>query len=508
MVAGANDQVEFVAYSAQTISGRLREVHNEHELATCLAEASANGWTVTIRAGAMAFDTHALNDGVVIQLRGFDEIIEFSGDRITVGANTPWEKIVEATRARGYLPYVLVSTEFATAGGTASADCLSRFSPSCGKEGNHVLGLRVMKVDGTILTCSREENGEVFRGAISGFGLLGVILSVTYRLLRVPHKKIIVKTDFTRFQGLRDLATTLVEAIDDHQRKLARPKGALAYREALGALDVGEVVAISGVVYMNARRDGFVMRSSYQEGDGVALEPSPFHQPKSLTHRSLQVLALFESTRKIGYWYVMNVYLPMGRLKQATDDLGGFTFFQGGNDAVRRAGRSLGLPMGIIQQTFIVPRDAEGPTATALRLGEFLEHAEAVFQKHGVSPPLIDVLYVPDDAEEGFPLSSNDGLSGYAVTVTFERPFSAKFPHEAAAFAELAEEAARRGGRVHLVKNVFASPATMERMYARGVERMRALKRDHDPAWRLCSDFVKRVLPSLAQRDGARGSEP
>ena len=290
MVSGADKRVEFVAYSAQTVSGRLREVYTEAELLACVQEAQAAGWTVTFRGGGMAFDTHALNDGMVIQLRGFDEIGDVVDGTITVGANARWDAILEKTCASGHLPYVLVSTEYATVGGTISADSLSRFSPSCGKEGNHVERLRFMKVDGTVLECSRETNGDVFRGAISGVGLLGVVLSVTYRLLRVPHARTVVQTDFERFRGLRSLADRLVAAVDEHHATLLRPDGAAPSRDALGAVQVHEAVALSGVVYMNAPRDGFVMRSSYVEGAGRPLDPSPFHQPKSFTQRLLQVL--------------------------------------------------------------------------------------------------------------------------------------------------------------------------------------------------------------------------
>ncbi len=508
MVSGADKRVEFVAYSAQTVSGRLREVYTEAELLACVQEAQAAGWTVTFRGGGMAFDTHALNDGMVIQLRGFDEIGDVVDGTITVGANARWDAILEKTCASGHLPYVLVSTEYATVGGTISADSLSRFSPSCGKEGNHVERLRFMKVDGTVLECSREENSEVFRGAVNGFGLLGAVLSVTYRLMPAPFAKVVVKTDFDRFRGLRSLATKLVTAVDEHHAELRRPEGVPASRKALGDVPVGDARAISAVVYMNAQRDGFVMRSSYIEGKDLALEPCPFHRPKSFLHRALQVLALFDVTRRIGYWYILNVYLPLGKVKHATDDLFGYSFFQGGNDAVRRAGRSHGFAMGIIQQTFVVPRTAGDSAGTAERLAAFLECAETVFERHRVSPPLIDVLYLPNDMQEGFPLSSSYGVSGYAITVTFEHPFTPRFPKEEAAFAELAEEVAKIGGRVHLVKNVFAAPATLEKMYAQGVETMRGLKRDLDPRWTLRSDFVKRLFPSLAEKDGAAVRHP
>ena len=50
------------------------------------------------------------------------------------------------------------------------------------------------------------------------------------------------------------------------------------------------------------------------------------------------------------------------------------------------------------------------------------------------------------------------------------------------------------GGRVHLVKNVFASKQTLAKMYGEGAERFFALKSELDPAGILRNDFLERTL--------------
>lgn len=497
MAGSGNERVELVSYSAQRVFGRLREASNEEQLRRHLIEARDEGWTVSFRGGQMAFDTHALNEDVVIQLVGFSRIGDVKDGKITVGANAPWGKILDKTRAQGHVPYVMISTEFATAGGTVSADCLSRFSPTCGKEGNHVESFRMMKLDGEILTCSRDANVELFQGVISGFGLMGVVLDVTYRLLKVPYENIVVKTAFTTFTGLRALAHELVTRVDEHNKRLRESNAAPTQIAALRSIEAEDAQAISAVVYMNKGRQGFVMHSSYVDGAKHPLKPSPFHQPKSLLQRALQVLAFFEITRVIGYLYILDFFLP--RNPEAIDEVVGFTFFQGGNDAVRRAGRKLGFPMGIRQQTFVIPLVPDDPAGTKQKLGDFLEAADALLVSRGLTPPLIDVLYLPDDANEDFVLSSNHGISGYAVTITFEDPLRSDFPEEEAAYAALSEICGAAGGRVHLVKNVFARAVLLEDMYEWGVDRVTALKALHDPSRMLSNGFVRRVFPSLAR---------
>lgn len=495
---GSGDQkVELFSYSAQSVFGRERQACNVEQLRRHLAEARKNGWTVSFRAGQMAFDTHALNDDMVIQLVGFATISDVVDGKITVGANAAWGDILETAKRHKHVPYVMVSTEFATAGGTLSADCLSRFSPACGKEGNHVESFQLMKLDGEVVTCSRGAHTDLFQGAISGFGLVGVVLEITYWLMPVPHDDIVVMTEFTKFTGLRDLAQLLVTKVDGVHGKLRTDNRAPTELSALRRILHGDAEAISSVVYMNAERQGFVMHSWYEDGKKYKLDPSPFHQPKSLAQRALQVFALFEIPRLIGYWIILNWYLKNERT--AIDEVDGFTFFQGGNHAVRSAGRKLGFPMGIRQQTFVIPLVANDPEETKQKLGDFLEAAEAVLDRRRLSCPLIDVLYLPDDANEGFVLSSNHGISGYAITITFEDPLRASFPEEEAAYEELTQICADMGGRVHLVKNVFARPETMEQSYAWGVDRVAALKAKYDPERMLSNGWVRRVLPSLAR---------
>ena len=47
--------------------------------------------------------------------------------------------------------------------------------------GQHVLALTMRLADGRIVTCSPEENTDLFRATIGGMGLTGHILEVTSR---------------------------------------------------------------------------------------------------------------------------------------------------------------------------------------------------------------------------------------------------------------------------------------------------------------------------------------
>jgi FAD/FMN-containing dehydrogenase len=299
-----------VAYSGQEVWGRVRTAQTADELRAHLAEARQRGWTVSFRGGGMAFDTQALNGGMVIQLRGFDQIGPVRDGQVTVGAMATWGRILEATRAVGFVPYVVVSTPRATAGGTLSTNALSRFSPTCGKEGCHVRSFVVMLLDGSTRTCSREENAELFFGVIAGYGYLGVVLEITYQLLELGFTNVVVETEFERFSGVRDLSEKLVAEVS-RRPAVGDDRAPLEVR-SLEPVVARDVRAISAVLCMNAERQGFIMRSRYVDGDAVALAPSPFHSPNSLSHRALQALIMNDLVRPLGYEVMMDFFMRGG----------------------------------------------------------------------------------------------------------------------------------------------------------------------------------------------------
>ena len=89
-----------------------------------------------MRGGGHSFDAQPIGDDLVVSTERLGSIELLDGDRVRVGPGATWGEIFAATQPHGLVPAITVTTENATAGGTLSADCLSRFSPAYGKEGN------------------------------------------------------------------------------------------------------------------------------------------------------------------------------------------------------------------------------------------------------------------------------------------------------------------------------------------------------------------------------------
>jgi decaprenylphospho-beta-D-ribofuranose 2-oxidase len=87
---------------------------------------------------------------------------------------------------RGFFTPVTPGTKFVTLGGMVAADVHGKNHHVDGTIGRHVQSLRLRVADGRVVTCSRDEEPELFFATLGGMGLTGHILEVELRLARVP----------------------------------------------------------------------------------------------------------------------------------------------------------------------------------------------------------------------------------------------------------------------------------------------------------------------------------
>ena len=455
------------SYSGQRVVARVCTPGSVPALRAALEHARREGWTVTFRAGGFAFDGQALNRELVIFLTELRHIrVDAEAGCVDVGAGATWGEILKATLPHGLVPFVMVTGSGATAGGTLSSHSVSRFTPSVGREGRHVEWLRLLTPAGEIVSCSRSEEPELFRAVIGGFGYVGAVLEIRYRLLRVPRGAR-VHTVFTRLEGM-----ALVTG------SLAPPAGSSAPLALSVALNGG------GPIW------GLHARSEY-----VAPRPlarSPFHHPSSLGHLILQVAALFPVLRSLAYRLIARFW-PANAPREFVDDAFGYTFFEDGNVRLRRLLAAIGCRPRALQQAFVLPRRGAGAgTAT---IEGFIAEARALLDERGLVPAMFDVLHIPAD-DQPFLLSSSNGLDGFCATLTFTALFG-ELRREREVLATLAQVCERHGGRVHLVKNVCAEPGLIERMYAPALAALAHVRRRTGAAGFVQNDFAARVLTTL-----------
>ena len=179
---------------------RVRELlrpRTRDELAEIVRSASRKGLPISVSGcrhsmGGQQFAT----DSICIDTRALDRVISFDQERglIETEAGITWPKLIrtylDARRDSANqwgIAQKQTGADTFTLGGSLSSNVHGRglaMKPLI----SNIESFTLVNADGKSVRCSRDENGELFRTAIGGYGLFGLIDSVTLRL--VPRKKL------------------------------------------------------------------------------------------------------------------------------------------------------------------------------------------------------------------------------------------------------------------------------------------------------------------------------
>ena len=99
-----------------------------------------------------------------------------------VHAGTRWYQVIESLDAIGWSPAVMQSNSDFGVASTFSVNAHGWPVPY-GPFGSTVRSIRLMLADGSILTCSRSENAELFALAMGGYGLVGILLDLDVEMV-------------------------------------------------------------------------------------------------------------------------------------------------------------------------------------------------------------------------------------------------------------------------------------------------------------------------------------
>jgi FAD/FMN-containing dehydrogenase len=179
---------------------RVRELlrpRTRDELAEIVRSASQKGLPISVSGcrhsmGGQQFAT----DSICVDTRGLDRVISFDQERglIEAEAGIQWPKLIrtyldtQTDKANQWgIAQKQTGADTFTLGGSLSSNVHGRglaMKPLI----SNIESLTLINGDGKSLRCSRDENNELFRVAIGGYGLFGLIDSVTLRL--VPRQKL------------------------------------------------------------------------------------------------------------------------------------------------------------------------------------------------------------------------------------------------------------------------------------------------------------------------------
>ena len=150
--------------------------------------ARENGRSIGFRGGGKSYgDAFGNQEQVVLDLSRFNRVLDWQPEsgviRVEPGLTVTqlWQYVLED----GWWPPIVTGTAKTTIGGCASMNTHGKNAWKLGTFGEHVLAFELLLPSGEVMSCSPENNADLFYAAIGGAGLLGCFLSLTLQMKRV-----------------------------------------------------------------------------------------------------------------------------------------------------------------------------------------------------------------------------------------------------------------------------------------------------------------------------------
>ena len=469
-----------------------------------------DGRHVTVRGGGQALYTQSLNDDLLFSLehihfRGVgDPVQDETGYHITTGAGAVWSDVITTVARVGLMPPSLVTAPSATVGGTLSSDCLSRMSPIVGKEGNQIRKLTIVTPGAGVIECSRQDpdpdKAKLFNAVIGGFGYLGVVTKVTFDLVPVRSRPMVpwgnpcVFTRSTRhgpsvnwdalLQQLRNQSVKLRKLYLGNPQRYRGTEKTAGVPDALSSTPEWSALSIASFL-TGAGMAANLLQQRYVDPQPLRPFPSGVYQANATFPPAAELESATGPT-------LVELGLDMFPEGEFVDELFGWAFFLGNSTTPAKASAHLqGNRLNFTQQSFALP--AGSPDAVDTRpIRRFIELVEARLHGADLRPEDVDFLYIPAD---DFLMSASHGLTSFVITVSFaelnRKAFSRRLVDMLRA---LSNDCRTLGGRVHLVKGVYADRDDLRAMYGDAAGEFLKLKRRYDPKFILRNEFFDGIF--------------
>jgi FAD/FMN-containing dehydrogenase len=153
-----------------------------------LKDAEANRRPVTASAARHSMGGQSMARGGTTYTMAHDWVeLDTTNLTFRTGAGTRWSTIIRVLDEAGFSPAVMQSNNDFGVAATYSVNAHGWPVPF-GPMGSTVVQIQIMLADGQLVTCSREENADIFLSAMGGYGLIGIITELEVRM--VPNARL------------------------------------------------------------------------------------------------------------------------------------------------------------------------------------------------------------------------------------------------------------------------------------------------------------------------------
>jgi len=398
------------------------------------------------------------SDTVLLNINRHNRVLDFNSSKgiVEVASGIEWPQLMDylVTSQQGRatqwgIAQKQTGTDRLSIGGKVAANAHGRglqMKPFV----SDIESFRIVMANGEILTCSRTENTELFRLAIGGYGLFGVVDSVRLRL--VTRRKV------ERVVELIDV-DNLMEAFEQ------RIRDGYLYGDCQYMTDEAS--------------DGYMRRavfSCYRPIDPDT--PVPSGQKRLSDAAWEELIYLGHTDKKEAFRQYSEYYLgTTGQIYWS--DLHQLSSYM--DDYHQALDRKVGASDGateIITEVY-VPRD---------RLGDFMSEVREDCRKHSVNVIYGTIRLIEKDDDTFLPWAKQEYVSIIFNLHTVHT--TEGIEHSARAFRRLIDSARSRGGNYFLTYHRFASREQVLACYPQFVDFMK-LKLKYDPLERFQSDWYR-----------------
>jgi cytokinin dehydrogenase len=189
--------------------------------------AREHGLHVATRGAAHSQSQLAISQGgILLAMTSLSRILHLdtSGETVDVQGGVVWRDLVHFLKKHSLVPRVLTNNLGVTIGGTLSIAGIGVASFRYGSQGDNVVEMDVVTGAGELVTCSPEQNGDLFWSAIAGLGQVGVIVRARLKLRRT---KAMTRTYYLLYDDVHRFLEDARDAMDsgkwDHLESWASP---------------------------------------------------------------------------------------------------------------------------------------------------------------------------------------------------------------------------------------------------------------------------------------------
>lgn len=418
-------------------------------LQALLKRAEAENLQVSIAGARHTMGGHTIaRDGIVVEMASFDHIeLAPDGSTVTVGAGATWAEVLRAIDPAGRSVAVMQSNDTFSVGGSVSVNCHG-WQHGRPPVASTVRSMRVLLADGRILNCSRTREPELFRAALGGYGLFGILLEVELEL--------------TDNELYRTVAQVLpVEELGP------------AFLAATKRDDVGMVIGRVSIDPKNLMQDAILKTLFRVEQEG-ALPPIVAAGRRTLRRTVFRASASGDYGKRLRWFLEKSVGTRASdSVTTRNTELAEPVDFYSNDD-----------PEGTdILHEYFVPHG---------RLASFLDAIRPVMQKSGANLMNITVRDIRRDDDTLLAYAREDVFS---LVMYFHQKLT---PEAEAAMVEvtraLTDCALAEGGAYYLPYRLHATVEQFQRAYPSSLEFLR-LKRQYDPNTRFSNEFFRTYWP-------------